>query len=477
MATRKWKIIGLIFGVVIVIAMVMTAYLLNITTQSHDLKIKSADEQVEIIFPKTALADDRDFQDVKIETVAAEDLPVHLPNVVAAYQLLPDGAVFKETAYLTLKIPYTSTVLPEFHLISSEGLIEPLDDFEMILDLDTQTLIAQGPIAHFSTFVSSLSHFQINISDPTTYKVGESFDVNVGVNAVHPEFTFDIPGKGTGRYKLVGDYILEGSLFTGSAGTPIVSPAFVEVLPEFRIIPAAENYNDVVKFSCVKAGTDKLKYKIKIQYQHTISVDNVMESMVLWAGDLISGDQPITLHEKSFVYSKAFHCVEDNKLPNASTSNSNQPTMYTNTNSEVTVPTMNNSVIHKVPKIKTEAEHYISEHNLSVIAFSLTPLDTASSELKKLVVVLESPLSSPYSYNTNINLSGTEGWTCDTNNKTLPPLFECSGGTALAMRKKSVFTFFLPQRLSDVPNSFEIQVPYTEGILTVPIELRDTSEK
>lgn len=471
MSHRKINVI--VLGVILII-LVVAIYLLSTSSTNDEIKIKSADGQVEMLFPKTALANGINVQDLKIEAVTAEDIPVHLPDVVAAYQLSPDGTVFKEPGQLTLKIPYTGTVLPELHLISSEGLIEPLQDFEFTLDRDTQTLTAQGPIEHFSTLVSSLSHFQISISDPATYNVGENFDVAVGVNVVHPEFTFDIPGKGVGRYTLIGDYILEGSLFSGNAAAPIVSPAFVDNLPEFRAVPMVESYNDVVKFTCVKAGIDRLKYKITIQYQHTISIDNFTDALVLWAGDLLFGDEAITLHEKNFIYSKSFRCVEGNSSLNAPTSNSNQPIIPTNINSEETASTTDTPVVDTEPKIKTEAEHYISEYNLSVISLTLTPLATADSELKQLSVVLAQPLSAPYSYDINVNLSGPQGWTCNTDQSASPPRLTCTGGTALARRQKSVLTFFLSERLSDIPTALELSVPSAEGVLMLPTELHNT---
>lgn len=125
----------------------------------------------------------------------------------------------------------------------------------------------------------------------------------------------------------------------------------------------------------------------------------------------------------------------------------------------------------EVPEIKVEAEHYISEYNLSTIGITLTPTNAAGQTLQEVSILLPEPLPLPYAEIINLNLNGTEGWKCSSQIDPAPQQITCTGSIGMAEKKKSVFTLFFNEQLSTIPSSLDITISSPNGFVatTAPV--------
>lgn len=147
------------------------------------------------------------------------------------------------------------------------------------------------------------------------------------------------------------------------------------------------------------------------------------------------------------------------------------------TNSNATNESTNYEEIESspgTPSVQVHAEHYVTEYNLSAITVTLTPLDTAGQELKKVAVEFPPPVTSPpYAQDANVNLEGAAGWTCTADSLYGKPFVQCIGGIVMREGKKSVFTFFFQKNylgLGDIP--IEVSIPYGDEVLKIPITIQ-----
>jgi len=135
--------------------------------------ITSSDGRLTLTIPQGALTEDTE---ITIRKLNPEDLPPESQGAVLAYELLPDGLEFllPVTATVEIDIESTtedgvlSTVLPiTTLLLSSEGIIELLENQSENVDLDSGTSTTSGELNHFTFLVAT-----IEIPDPNNIFIG-----------------------------------------------------------------------------------------------------------------------------------------------------------------------------------------------------------------------------------------------------------------------------------------------------------------
>jgi hypothetical protein len=115
--------------------------------------------------PAGALAEDTE---ITIRKINPADLPGEFSELDAdtAYQLSPDGLEFSVPITVSIKLDEKpvqpdgslSFPLPPLLITSSDGELELLDDITMVVDGDTDSLIATGELTHFSYTVTKKAH-------------------------------------------------------------------------------------------------------------------------------------------------------------------------------------------------------------------------------------------------------------------------------------------------------------------------------
>jgi prepilin-type N-terminal cleavage/methylation domain-containing protein len=123
------------------------------------------------------------------------------------------------------------------------------------------------------------------------------------------------------------------------------------------------------------------------------------------------------------------------------------------------------------PTIKAEAEHYVSEYSFSTIGITLIPTAAADQTLQEVSMLLPDPFTLPYAEDVNINLEGSEGWTCSTESDSTPPRVTCTGPTGMSEGEKSVFTLFFKVKFTDIPSGIHVTIPITGGKIDLSVPL------
>jgi hypothetical protein len=115
---------------------------------------------------------------------AARGLDAGEGQIVAAFDLQPDGLAFSEPVLLTYDIPFEGGGLYMVMLAGSSGDLEVLEIADAIIDASGTRLTITVPVSHFSrTWVLSFTDVQVDLLSEFTgeYLVGESFTVRMRV--------------------------------------------------------------------------------------------------------------------------------------------------------------------------------------------------------------------------------------------------------------------------------------------------------
>jgi len=139
------------------------------------MEVKSDDGMATLTVAKNALPKGVRVEDLEIKKIVNTDA-----DVLAAYELLPDGTEFSKEASLEFTIDQASNIVPIIIHQSKDGA-SLIDNIAITIDVSKNSTTIRTPIAHFSKIYAKNGLFILDIPDITDQIVDIPFEYKVSV--------------------------------------------------------------------------------------------------------------------------------------------------------------------------------------------------------------------------------------------------------------------------------------------------------